>query len=138
MEQEEIDKRKKRGRELHGKCNCAQSVLLAVNDLIDMSAEEAVQVGAPFGSGISGLRETCGCVTGMALVAAKAVPVADVDDLAAKKKQRELVQDMAAEFKKENGELVCSRLKDAKIMGDKFKSCGDLIASAIDICCKRL
>lgn len=138
MEQEEIENRTRHGRELHRKCNCAQSVLLAVNDLAGLSDEEALQLGAPFGGGIAGLRETCGCITGMALLASKKVPVKDVSDLDAKKRQRELVQRMATKFKEENGDIVCKRLKDPKAMGERMKSCEELVASAIQIACKEL
>ena len=47
--------------------NCSQSVVLAFKDSI-INAEELVKISAPFGGGISRMRETCGAVSGMVLV----------------------------------------------------------------------
>ena len=128
----------KQGSDLHGTHNCAQCVLMALNDKVGMTQEEAVRCGAPFGTGISGLREVCGCVTALAMLAAKTEPVTDATDAEAKKRQRTLVQQMAEEFRAENGDLVCARLKNPAIMGPNMKSCKELIASAIQIAGKRL
>ena len=41
-------------------CNCAQAVLLAFCEDYGMEKETALMVAASFGSGMGGLRETCG------------------------------------------------------------------------------
>ena len=69
MDTKEIEKRVAAARELHNRgMNCCQSVVMAYADMLPVDNDTAMKMCAPFGRGISGLRETCGCVTGMALV----------------------------------------------------------------------
>ena len=49
-------------------CNCAQAVLLAFCEDYGMERETALTIAAGFGSGMAGLRETCGTVTGANMV----------------------------------------------------------------------
>ncbi len=51
--------------------NCAQAVTLAFADEMGMTKEEAARISSSFGGGIGRLREVCGCVSGMALVAGR-------------------------------------------------------------------
>lgn len=47
---------------------CAQSVVLAFNDILDISEDDLKKISIPFGGGLSRLRLTCGCISGMAIV----------------------------------------------------------------------
>lgn len=49
--------------------NCAQSVVGAFHEEMGLSLSEATRLASSFGGGMGGLRETCGAVTGMFLVA---------------------------------------------------------------------
>lgn len=49
--------------------NCAQSVVGAFHEEMGLSLEDAVRLASSFGGGMGGMRETCGAVTGMFLVA---------------------------------------------------------------------
>lgn len=49
--------------------NCAQSVVLAFSDLTGMSREDLLRISAPFGGGIGRMREVCGTVSGMMIIA---------------------------------------------------------------------
>ena len=51
--------------------NCAQSVVGAFHEEMGLSLEDAVRLASSFGGGMGGMRETCGAVTGMFLVAGK-------------------------------------------------------------------
>lgn len=119
--------------------NCAQSVVLALNDLLDWNEEEATQMSAPFGRGISGMKEVCGCVTGMALLAARMVPVKDPHDMAARSRQQALVQQMAEEFRQQNGDIICRRLLGLEGgEGIVKKPCGDKVADAVRIAARHI
>lgn len=48
--------------------NCAQSVVMAFAPDFGLSREEAERISAAFGGGFSRLRETCGTVSGAAMV----------------------------------------------------------------------
>ena len=49
--------------------NCAQSVFLAFSDLHGMDTHTAAALSSSFGGGMGRLREVCGAVSGMFLVA---------------------------------------------------------------------
>ena len=51
--------------------NCSQSVFAAFADVVGMSVEEAAQLASPFGAGFGKLREVCGAVSGMTMLAGK-------------------------------------------------------------------
>ena len=96
----------------HSGCNCCQSVVLAYADLLPIDQQNASNVAAPFGRGLSGCREVCGCVSGMAMVCGLTGHTSDV---------RPLVE----QFRQDNGDIVCARLLQ---MGKK--PCPDLVAEA--------
>ena len=63
------EERSEKARALHKQgCNCCQSVVMAYADRLPIDEQQAMDVAAPFGRGISGCREVCGCVSGMAMV----------------------------------------------------------------------
>lgn len=105
--------------------NCSQSVFAAYADLFGMDKKTALRVSASFGGGIGRMREVCGAASGMFLVAGMLTGATEGKDQVAKKKNYEVVQSLAAEFKKENGgSYICRELlgldKDGKkvILGD--------------------
>lgn len=99
--------------------NCSQSVFAAYADLFGMDKETALKVSASFGGGIGRMREVCGAANGMFLVAGMLTGSTEGKDQNAKKNNYEVVQRLAAEFKKENGgTYICRELlglnKDGK------------------------
>ena len=92
--------------------NCSQSVFLAFSDMYDMDEETALKISSSFGGGMGRLREVCGAVTGMFMVAGMIYGYADPDDREGKKNHYERIQQLAKEFEKENGNLICRNLLD--------------------------
>ncbi|MBQ8631978.1 MAG: C_GCAxxG_C_C family protein [Lachnospiraceae bacterium] len=91
--------------------NCSQSVFAAYADLFGMDKETALRVSASFGGGIGRMREVCGAANGMFLVAGMLTGSTEGKDQIAKKNNYEVVQRLAAEFKKENGgSYICREL----------------------------
>ena len=90
--------------------NCSQSVFAAFADEIGMTVEEATKIASPFGAGFGKLREVCGAVTGMTMVAAYVCGYSDPADAQAKKELYSLVQKMCKEFEKEQGSIICREL----------------------------
>ncbi len=131
----DVEERVQRGVQLHKQgYNCAQSVVLALHDLVGWDEEEAMQLSAPFGRGLAGMMEMCGCVSAMALLASRLIPQRSLDDLAAKKAQFQLVQQFADVFRKQNGDVVCRRLLGVESAdGIVKKSCTDKVADAVRI-----
>ncbi|MBR1799773.1 MAG: C_GCAxxG_C_C family protein [Bacteroidales bacterium] len=96
----------------HAGCNCCQAVVLAYSDILPIDSQTAQKVSAPFGRGIAGCREVCGCVSGMAMVCG-------LTD------KTENVRPLIETFRADNGDIVCSRLLQ---MGKK--PCNELVAYA--------
>ena len=80
--------------------NCSQSVVGAFADMYGFTEEQAFRMSASFGGGIGRMRQTCGLEKG-------AVEGKDREGKAA---NYALVQELAAEFKKRNGSLICAEL----------------------------
>lgn len=93
--------------------NCAQSVFLAYADLFDLPFDLARNLSVSFGGGMGRMREICGTVSAMAMLAGLKYPVADPKDGAARKRNYGAVQRMAQEFKDTYQTLVCRRLLPA-------------------------
>ena len=90
--------------------NCSQSVAMAYADITELSAEMIAQIAAPFGGGMGRLREVCGAVSGMTLLAGFISPCSSSSDTAAKKANYALVQHFAEAFRQQNGAIVCRTL----------------------------
>ena len=90
--------------------NCAQAVVMAYDDVMEMSVEQLARLTAPFGGGMGRMREVCGTVSGMTMLAGFIQPSADPKNLEERKDNYALVQYFAEQFRKENGDIVCRRL----------------------------
>ena len=90
--------------------NCAQSIALAYHDVMGIDKELSATMSAPFGGGMGRLREVCGTVSGMFMVAGFIAPNAQPNDTANKKSCYALVQSLAERFREENGSIVCREL----------------------------
>lgn len=107
----DLESRVKRARELFSSgYNCSQSVFMAYADLFEMEPRMAATLSAPLGGGMGRLREVCGAVSGMALLAGQLIPVYDPSDRQAKAENYALVQHFAERFREENGAIVCREL----------------------------
>ena len=90
--------------------NCAQAVAAAFGDLTGLDEKTAAKMASCFGGGMGRMREVCGAVSGMLMVAGI---LYGYDDPKATKEKRELyaqVQAMAGQFREELGSIVCRDL----------------------------
>ena len=90
--------------------NCAQSVFLAYRDITAIDEKLAATISAPFGGGMGRLREVCGAVSGMTMVAGFLYPNYDPSNSQSKKANYTAVQELAEKFRAENGAIVCREL----------------------------
>ena len=90
--------------------NCAQSVFLAYAQDYDINKEMALKLSSSFGGGMGRLREVCGAVTAMFAIAGLEKGYTSNNDDDAKAKHYELIQNLAEEFKKEYGTILCRDL----------------------------
>lgn len=90
--------------------NCAQAVFLAFDDITGLDTETAAKLTSSFGGGMGRLREVCGAVSGMFAVAGTAKGYSDPKAREEKAGHYALIQNLAAEYKKENGSIICKEL----------------------------
>ncbi len=93
---------------------CAQSVVTAFNDKLNLDFETALKLSSSFGGGMGRLREVCGAVTGMFIVVGLLYGYDDAHDRKQKAEHYKLVQELAAKFKEQNKSIVCRELLGLK------------------------
>ncbi len=90
--------------------NCSQSVFLAFEDKYDMDHTTALRLSSSFGGGMGRLREVCGAVSGMFMVAGILYGYDSPKDFKGKKIHYERIQELAHEYELRNGSIVCREL----------------------------
>lgn len=112
MSNEQIEKRVEKAKELFRQgFNCSQAVFAACADLYGIEDETlALRLSASFGGGIGRMRQTCGAACGMFMLAGLEKGSATPHDAEGKMQNYALVQKLAAQFKQENGSLICAEL----------------------------
>ena len=89
---------------------CSQAVFATYADLFDIPWEQALKLSAPFGGGVGGLRQLCGSVSGMTLIAGLYNGMTQPGDKAARKSNFDIVKHLAVRFEKEHGSIRCGQL----------------------------
>lgn len=130
--------------------NCCQAVAMTFADVLGMSEDEVARLASGFGGGMGRMREVCGTVSAMTMVAGAMIPATDVNDKEAKTANYALVQEMADEFKKLNGSIICRELlglskpEGTPVPSDrtpeyyKKRPCGELCSIAAGIVARKL
>ena len=90
--------------------NCAQSVLLTFAGKIGLTDDEALRLASSFGVGMGRLREVCGAVSAMFMIAGFLKGYTEPDNDIAKANHYKLIQDLATEFKSKYGTIICREL----------------------------
>lgn len=119
--------------------NCSQSVAVAFAEETGLDKELVARLTIGFGGGVGRMREVCGAVSGMALVIS-ALYNEDKGSI------YERVQEVANEFRKKNGSVVCRELLGLSIKGAdspvpeprtdayyKKRPCVELVGMSADI-----
>ena len=94
--------------------NCCQAVLLAFEDILEVDRSTLLRFASGFGGGMARMREVCGTVTAMAMIAGFLSPAEDPSDLNQRKENYALVQKFAARFKEEKRSVVCREILGLK------------------------
>ena len=125
--------------------NCAQSLLIAYEDMLTIDLETAKKISSPFGGGMGRLREVCGAVSGMFMVLGFIEGYNGADDFDGKKSLYEHVQLLGKRFEEENGSIICRELLGLTVKHDdatpekrtesyyKARSCEECVGSAAEI-----
>ena len=107
----EITKKSETAKTLfHRGANCAQAVLGAFASECGLTEEEAFRIASGFGGGIGRMREVCGAVSGMVLVANFLCGQSDISDKTAKDAHYAKIRELTEEFQEQTGSVVCREL----------------------------
>ena len=90
--------------------NCAQAVMLAFCDVTGLEKDAAARMASSFGGGMGGLREVCGAVSGMLMVAGYLYGYDVPGDDGVKKAHYQLAQEFAGKFREKMGSIICREL----------------------------
>lgn len=105
-------------------CNCAQSVLMAYKDELNLSEEELRKLGSGFGLGMGGMEATCGSLCGAMMIAGlkndTGIPM------------RKIAKEMVQQFRSEAGAVSCEDLKGVKTHR-MLCACDDCVRYAVRI-----
>ena len=127
--------------------NCCQSVAMAFSDVLGLDTDKIAELASGFGGGFARMREVCGCVSGMTVVAGALSPASDPLDKQARTNNYSLVQSLAGDFRELHGSIVCRELlglragapRESPVPSDRTpqyyhsRKCADLVASAAQI-----
>ena len=90
--------------------NCAQAVAVAFCDVTGLTPDFSAKMASSFGGGMGRMREVCGAVSGMLMVAGLIYGYDTPGDDVSKKKHYALVQELAGRFRQEVGSIVCREI----------------------------
>ena len=112
--------------------NCAQIVLCSYAEELGIDEETLFRISEGFGAGMGGMMQTCGAVTAMFMALGLANSSGDLQACDTKPQTMKKVRELAAEFEKKNGSIVCLELKGIDT-GKVLRSCDGCIEDGIRI-----
>lgn len=95
--------------------NCAQSVLTAFSNELNLDSNTAQSISSGFGGGMGKLQETCGAVTGSFMVFGLYIGSKFPDNKEKKEKTNELIQRFNQKFSSLHQSTNCKTLLNADI-----------------------
>lgn len=125
--------------------NCAQSVLLAFSDYLPIPKTELMKLACSFGGGMGRLREVCGTVSAMFMVAGLIYGYDTPETGEIKAAHYARIQDLAHRFELAQGSIVCRELLGLTVKHDvpqpearteqyyKKRPCKELIGYAAEL-----
>lgn len=125
------------------KFHCSQAVLAAFAPELGLTEEQALRLGACFGSGMR-KGEVCGACTGALMVLGLMYGQFDKDDLESRMRANKVNEAMMNGFAEKNGSYICNELlgcdirteegvKEAREKGLFTEFCPKMVAGAVDV-----
>ena len=98
--------------------NCSQSIVLAFSDLLDIDEAALLKLSSSFGGGMGRLREVCGSVSGMFIVAGLLYGYDGPETGQTKADHYARIQELAHRFEEKHGSIVCRELLGLNVRHD--------------------
>ena len=138
-----VDKDKRAKELFEDGYNCTQSVFCAFCEDFGIDFETGLKLSSSFGGGMGKLREVCGAVSAMFMIAGLKYGYTSNNDDEAKAAHYKRIQNLAEKFKEKYGTIICRELLGldsdgyipAKRTQEYYKTrpCGDIVAYAAKI-----
>jgi len=90
--------------------NCAQAVVLAFGDMVDIDEKTLSCIASSFDGGMGRLREVCGAVSGMFIISGLIYGYSTPETGEIKHKHYAGIQELAHRFEAEHGTIICRKL----------------------------
>lgn len=94
--------------------NCAQSVFCSFCEDVGMDFETALKLSSSFGGGMGRLREVCGAVSAMFMIAGLKYGYTEATDDKIKEEHYRRIQTLAELFQQKHGSIICRELLGLK------------------------
>ena len=125
--------------------NCSQSIVLAFADLIPIEKTTLLKMSSSFGGGMGRLREVCGSVTGMFMIAGILYGYDGPETGQVKADHYARIQELAHRFEEKHGSIVCREMLGLSVRHDvpvpeartqeyyKKRPCPEIIGDAAEL-----
>lgn len=90
--------------------NCAQSVFCTFAEEMGMDFDTALKLSSSFGGGMGRMREVCGAVSAMFMIAGLKYGYTEPDNMDVKAEHYARIQELAKRFKDKNETIICREL----------------------------
>ncbi len=98
--------------------NCSQAVTLAFADLVDMDEKTLSKLASSFGGGMGRLREVCGSVSGMFMIAGLLYGYDGPETGQIKADHYAKIQELAKRFEEKHGTIICREMLGLDVRHD--------------------
>ncbi|SCY52540.1 C-GCAxxG-C-C family protein [Butyrivibrio sp. INlla14] len=125
--------------------NCSQAITLAFADLVPMDESTLLKLASSFGGGMGRLREVCGSVSGMFMIAGLLYGYDGPETGEKKAVHYARIQELAKRFEEKHGTIVCREMLGLSVQHDaptpeartkeyyKKRPCAEIIGDAAEI-----
>lgn len=125
--------------------NCSQSIVLAFADMLPIDEKNLLRMASSFGGGMGRLREVCGSVSGMFMVAGFLYGYDGPETGQIKADHYARIQELAHRFEEKHGTIVCREMLGLSVRHDvpvpearteeyyKKRPCAEIIGDAAEI-----
>ena len=125
--------------------NCSQAVMLAFADLLPIDESTLLKMASSFGGGMGRLREVCGSVSGIFMVAGLLYGYDGPETGEVKAEHYARIQERAKRFEEKHGTIICREMLGLTVRHDtpvpeartkeyyKKRPCAEIIGDAAEI-----
>lgn len=114
--------------------NSSQAVCAAFADYYKIDRDTALMMASSFGHGTSRLKGMCGAADALVILSGFEKKNIFPNDPELRDENYEMVQKLIEEFRKRNGSVLCTDLRDCERSNcDRRRNCLDLVKGAVEI-----